>query len=207
MSIQENNQNYHQQLQERLLFMCNSFFLSVSVLLGIASFFSGAIDKMILAVLVAIVLGCSIFLLKSEQYISSSYITSLGLILACYGILIAQNPRNNLAIYEFVSFASLPLINAGFLAKNRSFTIIITGITMGLLSYYIFAVQIPLIGFTHKLYIINTYVILFTLGLLSDQIFLLTGNIFNKYIFENRTVLVQKKKIDNITSIYKHNKQ
>ncbi|MGL4388091.1 MAG: methyl-accepting chemotaxis protein, partial [Brevinema sp.] len=207
MSIQENSKNYHHQLQEKLLFSCNILFLGAVMLLGVSEFMAGSYEQVILSVLIAIVLSASIFLLRSEQYLSSSYITSLGLVFACYGVLIAHNPRNNLAVYEFVAFAAIPIINTGFLARKRYTTFIITGIALTLLTYYLVSIQIPLIGGSHYTTIVNSYLIVVLLGVLSDQIYMLTGNIFNKYISENLLVKNQKHKIDGITSIYKYNKQ
>ncbi|MGL4393851.1 MAG: methyl-accepting chemotaxis protein [Brevinema sp.] len=207
MSTQEHSKNYHHQLQENLLFKCNILFIGVASFLGISEYFADHFEKVVLAILVGIIFCASLFLLRSEQYTSASFMTSFGIVLVSYGILIANDPHNSYALFEYVSFVNLAIITMGFFARQRFATFVVAAATLALGLFYTFSVQLPLLGPSHIMNIVNPCSVIFMIAMLADNIYMMTTNIFNKYMNENITVQNQKHKIEGITSIYNYNKE
>ena len=207
ITMKNNNKTFQEQLQNKILLVCNVFILCCLIPLGIISFADGQMSFVIITVVAFTFLSISLILQKLNFYPVASYITmimlSMAAFFATYGrpVVVPELP------YLFISYQMIPIVLAGLLAQNRFVAIFIGSLSLTLLSICVFVIQKPAIGLDHHTTIVGVYLGTTILILLSDQIYQLTGNMMIKFneeidISKNKDVLLQ-----NIIDIYQANQQ
>ncbi|MGL5955458.1 MAG: methyl-accepting chemotaxis protein [Brevinema sp.] len=205
MKIQNNS--FHQQLQNKILFICNSVIIITLLILSVVTFIANQQSTMTIALIGVFILGVSILLQVLKYYIAASYVSILSLTAATFGILFNRPEVNADLVYLFVSYEVVPLMLAGILGQKRSFSISITILMLLLLTYYIVSVQGPIIGINHTVQIFGAYICTSVIGILSDQTYLLTGQMMNRYHLEKQISDDKHKQLQAIINIYQNNQQ
>ena len=207
ITMKNNNKTFQEELQNKILLICNIFIICCLIPLGIVSFADGQMAFVIITVVAFIFLSISLLLQKLNFYPIASYITmimlSMAAFFATYGrpVVIPELP------YLFISYQMIPIILAGLLAQNRFVAIFIGSLSLALLSICIFVIQKPVIGLDHHTTIVGVYLGTIILIVLSDQVYKLTGNMMIKFneeidLSKNKDILLQK-----IIDIYLVNQQ
>ncbi|MGL4677440.1 MAG: methyl-accepting chemotaxis protein [Brevinema sp.] len=205
MKIQNNS--FHSQLQNKILFICNSVIMITLSVLAVVTFLSDQHKTMVIAIAGVVILGISILLQVLKYFTVASYVSILSLTAATFGVLFNRPEISADLVYLFISYEMVPVVLAGILGQKRSFSISITSLMFVLLTYYIVSVQAPLIGLTHVVQISGSYICLLVIGVLSDQTYLLTGQIMNQYYLEQQTSEDKSKLLSEMINIYQKNQQ
>lgn len=194
--------NLHLNLQKKILFTCNIVLIIGLCLLGVISYIEQTSSNMIIIGITIVLLIISIIFIQTNQYLSASYTTLLVLTLTSYGVLLTKSPSDANLTYMFSSYQAIPIILAGVFAQNRYFTFTISGLSLILLTFYIFSIQVPSGHHVSLISVIGAYICLTIMGILADQIYLLTGNIIKFRGQEIQKNSVQKKYINEFINSY-----
>ncbi len=205
--MKNNNKTFQEELQNKILLVCNVFILCCLIPLGIISFTEGQMPFVIIALVAFTFLSVSLLLQKLNYYPIASYITMIMLSIAAFfatftrPVIIPELP------YLFISYQMIPIVLAGLLSQHRFVSIFMGFLSLSLLTICIFGVQKPAIGLDHTTTIVGVYLSTVILIVLSDQIYKLTGNMMIKFNEEmdfskNKDVLLQK-----IIDVYLANQQ
>lgn len=197
---------FHQQLQNRILFICNMSIFILMILLAIVSFSSKQSLTGIVAIIGCTILGVSLFLQFLGYFVVSSYITVLALSFTAFGAVFARSVITPDLLYLFVSYQVIPLVLSGILAQNRIFPISLTTIVLLFLSYFIISIQGPAIGYAHTVQIAGSYVCIIVIAILSDQTYLLSGKMMNRFNEEIQLSNAKDKNINSFIKVYQNNK-
>ncbi len=203
--MKSTNLSFHQRLQNNILFTCNIVILSLLAVLSVVTFLNGQISTMNIAIIGVVILGVSLIFQLLNNYLYASYITIISLMGITFTILLNRPVISADLIYLFISYQMIPLMLAGILAQKRSFSLTISFFTFALLIYYVFYVQRPVIGLEHIVQVAGSCVILIIMSVLSDQTYLLSGQIMNKYNDEIQASLDKEKQLQEIINIYNLN--
>ncbi len=200
------NISLHQRLQNKILFTCNLVIMVLLTVLALVAYFSGPMLVLMRAATAGVfILGLSLLLQAFKNYTLASYVTVLSLMGITFTIMSGRPDMSADLLYLFISYQVIPLTLSGVLAQKRSFSLSISGLILLLMLYYVFYRQAPIIGTGHTIQIVGSCVILIVMSVLSDQVYLLSGQIMNRYNDEIQATADKEQQIRDIVTVYQDN--
>ncbi|MGL4367858.1 MAG: methyl-accepting chemotaxis protein [Brevinemataceae bacterium] len=197
---------FYKNLQKNILILSNIACIIAITLLGIISWINMQVTSLIISSTSLLLLTISMVFIYFKQFSVASYISLIMLTGASYSLLLnrAIHPDN---LYVYTSFQMIPLVISGLVAQNRSFTIVISILSIFLLTFYILTIQGPIIGYAHFIQISGSYICIVTMSILIDQIYMLSGNMLHSFREEVRKNSNQQKFIQQFIQIYHNNSE
>ncbi len=196
---------FHARLQNRILWAANIITMVLFVALVVAAIILKNTAFIVLGVFGSVIFASSILFQAFRFYTISSYISVYSIMFLGFMNVMTRPTIDADYLYMLISYSAIAMVLSGLLARQRSFPLVVWFIEMVLLSYYFFGEQVPAIGADHVMHIIDSYAVMIILGTFSYQIFLLSGQMMNKYVEEVQTTMELDKQIQDIIDIYKNN--
>lgn len=198
--MKEQEKNFHLKIQEKILKIFNISFIFILLCLLTVLLKDNRIMEFKIAISLITMLTISSIFLYTNRFEIASYISITGMTIAITLIAVFKYDKP-MMVYEFSTFMSVTILLSTILAQRRSFSIIIGIYTQLFILFLGFVLQQRIPGLHILTDTAASLMSVILITLLSDQTFLLTGQIVSRAREEERRNEAQNKNLQKIITL------